>query len=102
MAAEYLEKKGFTLLERNFNTRRGEIDLILSKDQVIHFVEVKYRKDLSWGHPAEAITPEKLRRIQRTADFYLYQRGLSGVQWQIDVIGIVGEKIQWIPAVSLM
>lgn len=102
MAAEFLREKGFTLLEQNFMTKRGEIDIIASKNGVLHFVEVKYRKNLCWGHPGESVTPKKIRRIQMVMNDYLWKKRLSGVPVQIDVIGIVGEEIEWIEAGVLM
>ena len=102
MAAEFLTKRGFALLERNFTTRRGEIDIIASKDGVFHFVEVKYRRNLRWGRPVEAVTAKKIWRIQMVMKDYLYKKRLNEVPVQIDVIGIMGEEIEWIEGVALM
>ncbi|MDF2486155.1 MAG: hypothetical protein K0R46_2323 [Herbinix sp.] len=70
-AAGYLEKNDYRILERNFRCRIGEIDLIGKNDGYLCFVEVKYRSSSSKGFPAEAITPTKMRRITRTAQFYM-------------------------------
>lgn len=70
-AAEYLTKNGYNILERNFRCRIGEIDLIGKDGDYLCFIEVKYRSGIAKGYPAEAITPNKIRRITRTAQFYM-------------------------------
>ena len=62
-AAEYLENAGYKILERNFYTHFGEIDIIAWKDGMIVFVEVKYRKSLKRGHPLEAVTKTNNREF---------------------------------------
>lgn len=66
-AATYLEMRGFKIIERNWRRPRCEIDIIAQKDGVIHFVEVKYRASDGQGGGLEAITPSKLKQMQRAA-----------------------------------
>ena len=76
IALKYLEKLGFELLERNFRgKRRGEIDLIMTKGVV--FVEVKYRRQGSFGYAAESISDNKKKKLYETAEEYLIKRGLG-------------------------
>jgi putative endonuclease len=70
-AADYLRKKGYQILDKNFRCKIGEIDLIARSEGYLCFIEVKYRSGTSKGFPAEAITPTKIRRITRTAEFYM-------------------------------
>jgi putative endonuclease len=70
-AAKYLQKNGYRILQKNFRCRIGEIDLIAQAEGYLCFIEVKYRSGTSKGYPAEAITPNKIRRISRTAQFYM-------------------------------
>lgn len=70
-AAEYLKKNGYLILEKNFRCKTGEIDLIAKSEGYLCFIEVKYRSGISKGYPAEAINPNKIRRITRTAQFYM-------------------------------
>jgi putative endonuclease len=70
-AANYLRENGYQILQKNFRCRIGEIDLIAKSEGYLCFIEVKYRSDTAKGYPAEAITPNKIRRITRTAEFYL-------------------------------
>ncbi|MGB5292930.1 MAG: YraN family protein [Lysobacterales bacterium] len=70
-AESYLRAQGLKLLQRNFSSRFGEIDLIMQDGQVIVFVEVKYRKNSQHGSGADAVTFHKQGRISRTAAWYL-------------------------------
>lgn len=66
-ASAYLEMRGFTILERNFRRPRCEIDIVARKDNTVHFVEVKYRKNDDQGSGFDAITNTKLRQMSRGA-----------------------------------
>jgi len=70
-ARSYLERRGLSLLSRNFHGRRGEIDLIMRDNDRICFIEVKYRKSSAYGGAANAIPAAKRRRIVDTAMYYL-------------------------------
>ena len=77
-AAAYLEERGLKILEYNYRTARGEIDLIARDRDMLVFVEVKYRRDSRMGYPEEAVTPAKQRTIRQVAAAYLSERGGSG------------------------
>lgn len=79
IALNYLENLGYELLERNYKSSitRGEIDLIMTKGVVIVFVEVKYRRQGSFGYAAAAITERKKQKLYETAEEYLIKKGLS-------------------------
>ena len=97
LAADYIKKQGYVLLEQNFRCRQGEIDMIARDDEVLVFLEVKYRADASMGDPAEAVTFRKQQHIRRTAQYYLYQKGYSEeTPCRFDVICILGDKIRLI------
>ena len=72
--ANYLRRRGYTLLAHGFHCRFGEIDLIARKDGVLCFVEVKTRTNLSCGLPREYVTPKKQERLRKTAAWYLMVR----------------------------
>ncbi len=83
----------------NFYTRNGEIDIVGRDGKTLVFFEVKYRKDLKAGYPAEAVGAYKKRRIVNAARFYLYRYGYSvDTDVRFDVIGILGDEIEWIKA----
>jgi putative endonuclease len=87
-AASYLKKKGYRILERNFRTIFGEIDIIAKLKCLIVFVEVKARATSSLGPPYLAITRIKERHIIKNALFYLKTRNLIGVPWRIDIVSV--------------
>ncbi len=66
-AVEFLQNNGFKIVERNFYSRFGEIDIVALKDEVLHFIEVKSGK----GEPIYKITPSKISKIQKTIEFFL-------------------------------
>ena len=88
-AAEYLESLNWQILERNFCTKAGEIDIIARDGDCIVFVEVKYRAGERFGTPFEAVDPRKQRKISRTALMYFNRRGYpQDTAGRFDVIGI--------------
>lgn len=70
-AACVLKKHGYKILQRNFRSRFGEIDIIAKKNEYLVFVEVKYRKSTDYGGGAAAIDARKQERIRKTAAIYL-------------------------------
>jgi putative endonuclease len=101
LAVEFLKKKGYTILERNYRKRYGEIDIIAveKRDGIsrkegkivesLVFIEVKTRRTAEYGTPLEAIGRGKLRELTRTAQFYkLSHKGLPDLM-RIDAISIV-------------
>jgi putative endonuclease len=89
-AAEYIEKRGDEILDRNWRIREGEVDLIsLSPDGIFHFIEVKTRSSLAFGHPFEAINRDKAHRMQRLALAWLATHGCLGCEYAIDVLAIL-------------
>lgn len=97
MAARYLMNNGFTILERNYQCRIGEIDLIAVKDGIVRFIEVKYRKDLNFGYPVEAISKKKQEKIRKCAQWFMSERNMSEeLCYSFDVIAIRGNEIEYI------
>jgi putative endonuclease len=90
LAARFLESEGLKLIERNWRTREGEIDIIAQDDVgVIHFCEVKTRRSLAAGNPLEAISKKKALRLQRLALSWMLDKGVWGQDFQIDCVGII-------------
>jgi putative endonuclease len=87
----YLIGKGYKILEKNYRTRWGEIDLIGQKRGSIVFFEVKTRTNQNFGWPEEAVTDAKLDKIIATGLDYLESHNLN-LSWQIDVISIIIDK----------
>src|SRR2546427_10029962 len=93
-AARFLEARGYRILERNYRTRRGEIDLIAEDGRMLVFVEVKVRLDDRFGGPAAAITRAKQARIARLAQQYLAWRGGGGPAGRVGVVVVWGAESQ--------
>ncbi len=89
LAAGWLETHGFYILERNFRTCYGEIDIIAEKDMTIHFIEVKYRHNLRFGAPETAISVRKQTTIRKVAWSYLKIHGLTRPSYVFDLIAIL-------------
>ncbi|MEI9907128.1 MAG: YraN family protein [Actinomycetota bacterium] len=93
VVANFLLDHGSEIIERNWRIKEGEIDLIsLDRNKVFAFVEVKTRSSLSFGHPLEAISPEKLRRIQRLALAWLVTHQSFGCEYTIDCAAVLLAK----------
>ena len=92
-AAQLLRKKGYQILERNFRTRFGEIDIIARekpKDRILPitvFVEVKTKSGDQYGEPWEMVGAKKLHQVKMMAQVYLTKNGLGEVPCRIDVVG---------------
>lgn len=94
-AVSFLEDKGFLIIDRNFHSRFGEIDIIATKDDVLHFIEVKSGE----GEPIYNITPSKLSKIIRTADIYMQKKHLD-LDYCFDAV-IVTHEIEFIGNITL-
>lgn len=81
----YLKKNKFKILEKNYKTSLGEIDIIAKDGEYICFVEVKARVNDNYGTPSEAVTPEKQRHIALTATLYLKNNSLLDAYCRFDV-----------------
>ncbi|MBI4508614.1 MAG: YraN family protein [Deltaproteobacteria bacterium] len=91
LAAEYLRKLGYVLLDRNYQIRQGEIDLVAQNGSVLCFVEVRSRSDNEYGLPEESINRTKRRRIARAAEHYLVARGRGDSTCRFDVVTVDGQ-----------
>lgn len=96
VAVKYLEEKRYQIVEQNFYTHHGEIDIIAMEHDTIVFVEVKYRSTLRNGYPEEAVNPVKQMRIRKSAEYYLYKTGKLNEKCRFDVIAITKERISHI------
>ena len=92
LAVDYLKKKGYRILERNFRFERGEIDIIAEQHDTLIFIEVKARRSTSFGTPEDAVTSTKQRQIQKVAEGYLFINSVDGKACRFDVIAIQFEN----------
>ena len=89
IAAEFLIKKHYKVIDRNFKARYGEIDLIALDGKTLVFVEVKTRTTDRFGTPEEAITARKLYELVKTSEYYVLQHPDLLKLTRIDVVGIM-------------
>jgi putative endonuclease len=96
-AARWLRRQGFRILVRGYRTPRGEIDLIAREGDTVVFIEVKTRRE---GEPAEAVTPEKQRRISMAARHFLKRHRLLDERSRFDVVALVWPAASPAPTVE--
>ena len=89
LATDYLEKQGYTILERNFYCKQGEIDIIAKDKNEIVFIEVKSRSNKLFGIPSEAVTKQKIKHLFRTARYFLYKNKMINEYIRFDVVEIL-------------
>ena len=88
LAGVFLKNKGYTILERNWRTPYGEIDLVASHTGSVVFVEVKTRSTSTLGPPEISITPRKAEHMRNAAEFYIQHHPETTVDWRIDLVTI--------------
>ncbi len=88
LATKFLQEKGYRIRERNYRVSLGELDIIAEKDSRIIFVEVKTRRNLRCGTPAESVNYYKQKKIIQTAQVFLRQKRLEGCSCRFDVIEV--------------
>ncbi len=92
LACRFLRSQGACILEKNYRSKQGEIDIIAKDGRYICFIEVKYRKDTRYGEPEEAVSFSKRQRICKVSQFYLYSKYKSlDLPVRYDVIAISPE-----------
>lgn len=92
IAVEFLKKQGVDIIEKNYHTKFGEIDLIGFDKSTIIFIEVKLRNNDNFGTPVEAITQTKLKRIYKSALWYISMHK-NNYDYRFDVIAIRKDNI---------
>ena len=88
IAQSYLINKDYEIIETNYYTKKGEIDIICKKDNYIIFVEVKTRSNLKFGTPAMAVNYTKRKHIKSVAKMYLYLNKLNYSEIRFDVVEV--------------
>lgn len=92
IAEVYLKKRGFGVVEKNFRTKFGEIDLVVAKGGVLHFVEVKLKVGSRFGAPEEMINKKKILQVAKIGEAYLFKKSELAAKYsrvQVDAVCIV-------------
>ena len=94
IAIEYLKQNGYKILDKNFFTSIGEIDIIAKNDDYYVFIEVKYRKSSKYGLGYEAVNKKKQNTIMKVAEFYMYKNKIPfDSKVRFDVVSIDNDSI---------
>jgi putative endonuclease len=94
MAQSFLRCQGYDILDSNWRSRGGELDIVCAKKDLIVFVEVKTRTDVRYGLPGEALTEKKQRRLLHAASAYLSKNKLWERSCRIDLISVRWQELE--------
>ncbi len=93
LAAEFLIRRGCRIIDQNFATPYGELDLIATNGDEILFIEVKTRTNVTYGYPEIAVDTKKLNHLQKAIRIYLEQHRLQ-MNWRLEIISIELNKLK--------
>ena len=96
LAYKYLKKQKYKILERNYKTNIGELDIIAKDKNIIVFVEVKAKTNTNFGLPREMVTEHKIFKIEQVAQQYIKQKKITDKPIRFDVIEVLNDKINHI------
>ncbi len=96
-ACKFLQKNGYSIVERNFYSKFGEIDIIALKHRILHFVEVKSGKNFE---PVYAITPKKVEKIVKTINYYLLKHRMD-LDYCVDAVIVKKNSIEMIENITI-
>ena len=88
IAADYLVDQGYQLLDNNYHTRYGELDLVMFDKDIVVFVEVKTRTSETFGFPEESVTSSKIEHLENAALLWLQEHIEAPDDWRIDVVSV--------------
>lgn len=88
-AWEHYRARGFRLVARNWRSRIGELDLVVARDGLVVFCEVKARASAELGSPFDAVTPRKQRRVRALAEAFLASTRLGAEAFRFDVASVI-------------
>lgn len=88
LAAKHLEKKGYVILARNWRCQSGELDLVAKDGDTLVFIEVKTRRTVVCGFPAEAVNVKKQEKVRLVARHFLYENRIGASAYRFDVVAV--------------
>ncbi len=95
MAVQALREAGYSIRDRNFHCRWGELDIVACRGREMVFVEVKTRTSSEFGQPHESVTSAKRERIKKAARFYVAQQKEEDFTYRFDVICVSFDRGRW-------
>ena len=97
LAAEFYQQQGFQILERNWHSGHKELDIIVRRENLVVFVEVKSTFSKEFGHPAGWIDRKKARNLIQAANAYILQHEITDSDLRFDVVTFVNGKLEHFP-----
>ena len=94
LAVEYLQKKGYTIRDKNWYCQKAEVDIIAQKDNILAVVEVKTRSSRDFGNPQDFVNPKKIKLLVSAMDEYVTVNNLD-VEVRFDIMAIVKDSSQF-------
>jgi putative endonuclease len=88
LAQDFLKERGYRIVDTNYRTRDGEVDIIVSKDGVLVFVEVRAKSSRTFGSPEESVTTRKKQKVVLVAQDYVQTHGMQESPWRIDFVAV--------------
>ena len=95
-SVETLVREAYKILERNYQNRFGEIDIIAEKNKKLVFIEVKYRKTSKFGYGYEAVDRRKIMKILKLANYYIQSKKYQNYKIRFDCMSYLGDELDWI------
>ena len=96
-AADFLRKKRYEILGMNYRCREGELDIIARREKTVVFVEVKLRREGGYASAAEAVTPQKQKKLLLAAEAWLVENDMTDAECRFDVVEVylarVGSRV---------
>jgi len=96
IAERWLRRQGWRVVQRRFRTGHRDIDLVVERDDLVVFVEVKARRGAEFGDPVEAVNWNKQRQLVRSASVWIDRHGRPSESYRFDVVGVLieGERVR--------
>lgn len=96
IAARWLTRKGWRIVYRRFRNGRRDIDIVVQRDSLVAFVEVKARSGAEFGDPVEAVDHRKQRELAKSASVWIDRHGRAEESYRFDVVGVLvdGERVR--------
>jgi len=91
LAVDFLIKKGYNIIERNYRFDKAEVDIIAQQNDILAIIEVKTRSTTDFGNPQDFVKPKQIQRLVKAVDAYVIENNLD-VEVRFDIIAIVKEK----------
>ncbi|PZW43892.1 putative endonuclease [Mesonia algae] len=92
LAVDFLQKKGYKILERNYRYQKAEIDIIARLNDILCAVEVKTRSTPDFGNPQDFVKPKQIQQLVKAIDFYVIENDLD-VEVRFDIVAIIKNKL---------